>query len=83
MLGLPIALYYPEFDMSSQGGMEFSTEGELNYIVKIAASGNDVENLRQNTSVVIEDDETNQQTASILLHCTKGEKPDKAGWIKF
>ena len=83
MLGLPIALYYPEFDMSCQGDMEFSTEGGRNYIVKIAASGNDLENLRQNTSVVIEDDESHQQTASILLHCTKGEKPEKAGWIKF
>lgn len=72
-LGIPVPLYYPVFDMACQGGLEFSTKGGRNYIVKIAATGNDVASLMQNTNLVIEDAELNQAVASTLMLCAKGE----------
>lgn len=72
-MGIGIPGYLPLFDMVCQGVLEFSTQGGRNYTVKIAAIGNDVENIMQNTSLVIEDAESKQAVTSILMTCAKGE----------
>jgi len=72
-LGIVIPGYLPTYDMTCQGDLEFHTEGGRNYLVKVAATGNDIATLMQNTSLVIEDVKSKQAVATTLMRCAKGE----------
>ena len=72
-LGIVIPGYYPPFDMSCQSNLEFHTEEGRNYLVKTAAIGNNVEDIMQNTSLVIADADSNQTVATSLMQCARGK----------